>query len=139
MRIAGLAFRIVHPAVFVLAASPQQAPLEPSAHLPKLGGMEALNPLVREQVQAALQSRDYLKAEQILVREIDLHPKTTDLLTLAGVLFFLDHKYLNAAIALKKAEAIIPLADQDRFTLAMSYVILDRRDWARPELEKLEH
>jgi len=90
-----------------------------------------LNPLVRAQVQTAVRTRDYLKAEQILVGEIDHHPRSTELLTLAGVLFFMDHKYLNAAIALKKADVIAALADQDRFTLAMSYVILDHRDWAR--------
>ena len=38
---------------------------------------------------------------------------------------------------MKKAEAVAPLDDQNRFTLAMAYVKLDRRDWARPELEKL--
>jgi tetratricopeptide (TPR) repeat protein len=38
---------------------------------------------------------------------------------------------------MKKAEAISPLPDQNRFILALSYIILDHRDWARPELEKL--
>lgn len=137
MRTAGLVFRMLVLVVFVMAAGAQQAPSEPPAHLPNLGPMEALNPLVREQIQGAVRTGDYLKAEQILVREIDRHPKSSELLTLAGGLFFLDHKYLNAAIALKKADVISPLTDQDRFTLAMSYVILDRREWARPELEKL--
>ena len=51
--------------------------------------------------------------------------------------FFLDGKYLNCAVAMKKAEALAPLADRDRFTLALSYIILNRRNWARPELERL--
>jgi len=38
---------------------------------------------------------------------------------------------------LEKAEAIAPLDDPSKFTLAMAYVKLNRRDWARPELEKL--
>jgi tetratricopeptide (TPR) repeat protein len=50
---------------------------------------------------------------------------------------FLNGQYLNAAIALKKAEAIAPLDERSRFTLAMSYVVLGQRDWARPELRKL--
>jgi tetratricopeptide (TPR) repeat protein len=44
---------------------------------------------------------------------------------------------LQCAIALKKAEALAPLNDQDRFTLALAYIILNHQDWARPELEKL--
>jgi len=137
--VAELAVRMLFLATVALTAGAQQGPSDPPAHLPDLGAMPVLNPLVREQVQAAVRTRDYLKAEQILVGEIDHHPKSTELLTLAGELFFMDHKYLNAAIALKKADVIAALADQDRFTLAMSYVILDHRDWARPELEKLAH
>ncbi|PYT68558.1 MAG: hypothetical protein DMG42_24145, partial [Acidobacteria bacterium] len=34
-------------------------------------------------------------------------------------------------------EAIAPLDDRSRFTLAMACIRLNRRDWARPELEKL--
>ena len=44
---------------------------------------------------------------------------------------------MNSAIAWKKAEAIAPLDDRSRFTLAMAYVELNHRDWARPELAKL--
>ena len=139
MTAARFAVRTLLPIVWALAIAGQQTPSEPPAHLPDVGGIEGLNPLVRDQVKAAVQARDYLKAEQILVREIDLHPKSPDLLTLAGALFFMDHKYLNAAIALKKSEKIAPLSDQNRFTLAMSYVILDHRDWAQPELQKLTH
>ena len=54
-----------------------------------------------------------------------------------GSVFFRDGKYLNCAVAMKKAEALSPLATQNRFFLAMSYVIMNHRDWARPELEKL--
>jgi hypothetical protein len=51
--------------------------------------------------------------------------------------FFLDGKYLNVAIALKKAEKVSPLDDQSRFQLAMSYVILNHAGWARPELREV--
>ena len=44
---------------------------------------------------------------------------------------------MNAASAIKKAEAIGPLQDHARFTLAMAYIVLNHRDWARPELQKL--
>ena len=116
----------------------QQAPPDAQAERPSVSTAEvALAPVVRAHVEQAIRTRDYLKAEQILVHEIDRNPRSPNLLTLAAGVFFLDGKYLNAATALKKAEAVAPLDDQSRFTLAMAYVAMDRRDWARPELEKL--
>jgi tetratricopeptide (TPR) repeat protein len=83
---------------------------------------------------------DYTRAETILVTEADRDPKsvrTAKLLSVAGGVFFLDGKYLNSAVAWKKADAIAPLDERSRFSLAMAYVKLSRRDWARTELERL--
>jgi tetratricopeptide (TPR) repeat protein len=94
----------------------------------------------RLDLEEALNRRNWKKAETILVEEVDSDPKSrraAKLLVLAGGVFFLDGQYLNAAISWKKSEAIVPLDDRSRFTLAMAYVKLNRRDWARPELEKL--
>jgi tetratricopeptide (TPR) repeat protein len=92
------------------------------------------------ELETALYQHDYKRAETILVDEEQRDPKSVRasklLVTVAGI-FFLDGQYLNAAIAWKKAEAIAPLDERSRFTLAMAYVRLNRRDWARPELEKL--
>jgi tetratricopeptide (TPR) repeat protein len=96
-----------------------------------------LDPARRGTLEAAIKSRDYTRAETLLLEDIGRNPKSPQLLTLLGSIFFMDGKYLNAAIAMKKAEALNPLDDRSRFTLAMSYVTLNRRDWARPELEKL--
>ena len=96
-----------------------------------------LDPARRSSLQAAIKSRDYARAETLLLEEINRNPKSPQLLTLAGGIFFLEGKYLNSAIAIKKAEALAPLDDRSRFTLAMAYVTLKHRDWARPELEKL--
>jgi tetratricopeptide (TPR) repeat protein len=96
-----------------------------------------LDPARRNALQEAIKTRDYARAETILAQEIEKNPKTPQLLTLLGSVFFLDGKYLNTAIAMNKAEAITPLDDPNRFTLALSYIILNHRDWARPELEKL--
>lgn len=98
-----------------------------------------LDPTVRFELEEALKRKDYEKAEGILVREIENNPNapTFELLTYLGGLFFVDKKYLNAAVAYKKAEAVEPLDPGNRFTLAMSYVLLGRSDWARPELDKL--
>ncbi|PYT26859.1 MAG: hypothetical protein DMG58_21645 [Acidobacteria bacterium] len=131
MRILPLAFFLG----FLIAQQPSP---DARAERPSVSTAEAaLAPLVRAHVEQAIRTRDYLKAEQILVHEIDRNPRSPNLLTLAAGVFFLDGKFLNAATALKKAEAVAPLDDRSRFTLAMSYIALDRRDWARPELEKL--
>jgi tetratricopeptide (TPR) repeat protein len=105
----------------------------------KPGAVERLplEPAQRAAVRQAIKARDYPRAETILVDEINKSPKAPQLLTFLGSLFFLDGKYLNTAIAMKKAEAIEPLDDRNRFTLALSYIILNQCDWARPELEKL--
>ena len=130
--------RILLPAFFLGFLMAQQEPPDARAERPSVSTAEAaLAPVVREHVEQAIRTRDYLKAEQILVHEIDRNPRSPNLLILAAGVFFLDGKYLNAATALKKADAVAPLDDQSRFTLAMSYVAMDRRAWARPELEKL--
>jgi tetratricopeptide (TPR) repeat protein len=96
-----------------------------------------LEPPRRSRLDEAIRARDFHAAETLLLEETKLNPKSFQLLSLLGGIFFQDGQYLNAAIAIKKAEAINPLDDSSRFTLAMTYIILNHRDWARPELEKL--
>ena len=91
----------------------------------------------RVEIDAAIRARDWEPAERLLADEIDRQPRSRDLLALLARIFLLDGKPLNAAVALKKAEAIRPLDDELRFTLALAYVRLGRGDWARPELERL--
>jgi tetratricopeptide (TPR) repeat protein len=93
---------------------------------------------LRTQIQQALDRKDFAAAEELLLKEIDSNPKSPRLLTLLGSIFFLDAKHLNAAVALKKAERLSPLDERSRFTLAMAYIVLDKRDWAEPELQKLK-
>ena len=88
-------------------------------------------------VAAALRSRAYDDAEKLLVEAAQRPGAPPELLRLLGGVSFLNGHYLNRAIALKKAEALAPLDERSRFTLAMSYVVLGQRDWARPELQKL--
>lgn len=119
-------------------ATAQDVPVLQSAS-PDLLGLQ-LTTARRIDLEDALKGRNWKKAETILVEEVDANPKSNraaKLLVLAGGVFFLDGQYLNAAIAWKKAEAIAPLDDRSRFTLAMAYVKLNRRDWAKPELQKL--
>lgn len=102
------------------------------------GLQSSLQPAIRMQLEQALRSRDYARAEVLLADEIGRDPKRADLLQLLGHLFFLDAKYLNCAVAMKKADALKGLDEAGRFLLAMSYVRLGRREWSRPELLKLE-
>jgi tetratricopeptide (TPR) repeat protein len=99
-----------------------------------------LDPGRQKELRDALGQRDYKRAETILVEEAQRDPKSVraaKLLVAAEAIFFLDAQFLDSAIAAKRAEAIAPLDEPSRFTLAMAYVKLNRRDWARPELDKL--
>jgi tetratricopeptide (TPR) repeat protein len=89
------------------------------------------------EVDKALAARDYERAERLLAAEIERNPTSTALLRQIATVFLMDRKPLNAAIALKKAEAIAPLDARTRLQLAMAYVAMRRGDWARPELERL--
>jgi len=113
--------------------------IPPSGFAPDAVRKAPLSPESRKALEESLNTHDFQHAESILVKEIDRSPESPELLTLAGAIFFLDGKYLNAAIAMNKADALAALDDRSRFTLAMAYVTLNHRDWARPELEKLTH
>ncbi|HEU0007391.1 MAG TPA: tetratricopeptide repeat protein, partial [Terriglobia bacterium] len=97
-----------------------------------------LRPAIRSQLESALRTRDYARAEILLADEIGRDPKRADLLKLLGQVFFLDGRYLNSAVAMKKADTLGGLDEAGRFLLAMSYIRLGQRQWSRPELLKLE-
>jgi len=96
-----------------------------------------LDPERRATLEQALKTRDYAAAEKLLAAEIEQKPNSPELLKFLARVFFDDGKYLNTAVALKKAEALGPLDDSSRFRLAMAYIKLNHRDWARPELAQL--
>lgn len=89
------------------------------------------------ELDRALAARQYDRAARLLADAIARHPTSRDLLTQIANVFMLDGKPLNAAIALKKAEALAPLENHLRLQLALAYVAMGRHDWARPELERL--
>lgn len=117
----------------------QRQPLQdaPAAPSPPAVASLPLSPELQSSLQASLKARDYTGAEKLLVAEIEKSPQSQDLLKFLASIFFLDGRYLNTAVALKKAEKLAPLDNPSRFTLALSYIILNHRDWARPELEAL--
>ena len=92
---------------------------------------------LRARVEEAMRSGAYDRAEALLLEAREAQPESAEVLRLLGGVFFVKGSLLQAAVALKKAEALAPLDERSRFTLAMAYVALGRRDWARPELETL--
>ena len=128
---------------FSLPLFAQQVPAPEPLPVPATPGALAelqLEPSRRAELESALNRRDYKRAETILVEEVQRDPKSAraaKLYTLMGHILFLDGQYLNSAIAWKKAEAIAPLDDQTRFSLAMAYLRLNRPDWGRDELQRL--
>ena len=135
------AHRVLALAVLAAAADAQEPPSVPDLSLPGLdGGDLARTGLDRERrarIEGALREGAYDRAEALLQEVVEREPPSAEVLRLLGGVFFLRHNYLNAAVAIKKAEALAPLDERSRFTLAMSYVVMGRRDWARPELAKL--
>jgi tetratricopeptide (TPR) repeat protein len=118
-------------------ASAQEPPPAPELRLDAepLPGLEGER---GRALSAALRAGDHERAEAILLAAAEKEPAPLEVLRLLGSVAFLRGHYLTAAIALKKAEARAPLDERSRFTLAMSYVVMGRRDWARPELQKLQ-
>lgn len=76
-------------------------------------------------------------AESILVRGSESDPDNAALLRALGIAHYQSGRYYPAAAALKRADAISPLERGARFLLANSFLRLERRHWARAELERL--
>jgi Flp pilus assembly protein TadD len=89
------------------------------------------------ELDKALGARDYERATRLLADAIARQPNSRQLLTQIASVFMMDRKPLNAAIALKKADALDPLDNHLRLQLALAYIAMRRADWARPELERL--
>lgn len=118
----------------------QLIPLKDSKQLGVMDGELSATGIVDERsarINEALKARDYERAETLLLEAAEANPRSPEVLRLLGGVFFLRGRPLNAAVALKKAEAIAPLDERSRFTLVLSYVAVGHRDWARPELAKL--
>jgi tetratricopeptide (TPR) repeat protein len=120
------------------AAAGQRTPLAPSSET--TGSVSMLADLAarrRAEIDSAVTARDWSRAETLLVAEIARTPNPADLLKVLAGVFMSDHKPLNAAIAIKKAETFAPLDVPTRLQLALAYIAMRRGDWARPELERL--
>jgi tetratricopeptide (TPR) repeat protein len=89
------------------------------------------------EIENALKRQAWPRAEELLVAAIEKEPHSAALLKVLAGVFMAERKPLNAAIAIKKAEAIEPLDNRTRFSLVLAYISLGKGEWARPELERL--
>lgn len=116
--------------------SESDAPAPPSTPLSPLN----LAPEEVSHLQAALVQHDYVAAETLLLNDIGKDPKSlhsASLLAYLGSVYFLNHDYLNAAIAWKKSDSIKMLQPELQFSLAMAYIQIAHPDWATKVLESL--
>ena len=119
-----------------LCQSASDEPAQTAAGIEALG----LTEVQASKLKQAMEARDYITAESLLLPEIehDSHSlQAARRLDFVGEIYFLDHDYLNAAVAWKKSEAIAPLAPSLRFSQAMAYIRMGHSDWARKVLESL--
>jgi tetratricopeptide (TPR) repeat protein len=131
--------------LFASSIAAQEPPLRPEPAPTDLGaeglpgGLDktGLDVERRSRIEDALRARAYDRAETLLIDAVERAPTSPELLRLLGGVRMLRGEALGAAVALKKAEALAPLDERSRFTLAMSYVAMGRRAWARPELRTL--
>jgi tetratricopeptide (TPR) repeat protein len=133
LTLSSLAFALILP-LAVMAQAPSMSALEREI---SEGPPAAAVSVASSELQQALASKNYERAEQLLADAIARQPASQSLLTQIASVFMLDRKPLNAAIALKKAEALGPLDNPTRLQLALAYIAMKRGDWARPELERL--
>ena len=123
----------------VMTARVQTASDEPAPTSSAVSSL-GLTPAQASLLKTAIDARDYIGAEKLLLAEIDSDPhspRAARLLAFAGSVYFLNRDYLNAAVAWKKSEAIAPLEPSLQFSLAMAYIRLAHPDWARKVLESL--
>jgi tetratricopeptide (TPR) repeat protein len=129
-------------AVPAIVAAQEQAPQQPPhAGIEALAGVARPRPAPAKagasELDRALAASDWTRAEQLLAEAIERSPRSAALLKQIAGVFLADRRPLNAAIALKKAEALAPLDPESRFRLVLAYVAMGQREWARPELERL--
>jgi tetratricopeptide (TPR) repeat protein len=136
-RLAAAAVLIPVMAVRIFAQNGSITTIPDDNRLPTWLREAPLDAAARAMVQQAVKDRQYNRAETLVLEEQNKSPNSSLLLTLLGNIFFLDGQYLNCAVAMKKADALTPLGERNRFTLAMAYVALKHGDWARPEIQKL--
>jgi tetratricopeptide (TPR) repeat protein len=139
MRVAGYVLALLITAVPIGQAHGQSIPDEPALTFSRAESL-GLSPAKTAELKQKLESADYAAAEKLLLTEIDQDPHSlhaATLLSFIGGVFYLNHDYFHAAVAWNKSQAIAPLPTALKFSLAMTYIRMDRADWARDVLADL--
>lgn len=98
---------------------------------------DSISSEMRTSIEELLKRKEYEKVETQLVKLIEQNPVSAPVLTFLARVFFLDGKPINCAVALKKAEKLGPLKESDQYMLALSWVAMQKNEWATQEFEKL--
>lgn len=98
---------------------------------------DSISTEMRIAIEELLKRKEYEKVETQLVKLIEQNPDSAPVLTFLARVFFLDGKPVNCAVALKKAEKLGPLKESDQYMLALSWVAMQKNEWATQEFEKL--
>ena len=106
---------------------------EVSLHAEELG----LPSAATETLQAAIATGDWHSVEGILYQAASSNSESAPLLRALGIAHYQAGRYFSAGSALKRSDALAPLDPETRFLMAGSFIRIERRHWARAELEKL--
>lgn len=112
-----------------LRGSENEVPL----HTEELG----LPPAATETLRTVIATGEWGAAEGILFEAASSNPESASLLRALGIAHFQAGRYFSAGSALKRSDAMAPLDPEARFLLAGSFIRIERRHWARAELEGL--
>lgn len=96
-----------------------------------------LRPATTERLRGAIATGDWPAAEDILFKEANGNPQSATLLRALGIAHYQAGRYFSAASALKRSDTLAPLEPETRFLLTGSFIRVERRHWARAELERL--
>ncbi len=110
-------------------ATAQEVALDPQ----RLG----LNPAEASALERAITSGTWPVAEAILYEAAQADPDNPARQRALGIAHFQAGRAYSAAAALKRADSSYPLDSEARFLLASAFLRLERRHWARAELELL--
>lgn len=126
-------------ACFMRHAQCQQVLDKPQTNFSRIDSL-GLTPPRTLQLKDAIAAHNYVAAEIILlhsIRHSQNSAQQSNLLAFIGGIYYLNHDYLNAAIAWKKSEALTPLPPTLKFSLAMAYIQMGHPSWARQPLNDL--
>ena len=93
--------------------------------------------VVEVDLQQAINDSDWPRAETILFSLAATASPRASVLEALGAAHLLCGRYLQAAGAYQRADRLAPLSAASRLGLAKSYLGMEKRHWARRELERL--